>query len=550
VRRQVISHPAGSAWPHGQLDRWRRRGVLGVGLAGGLTLAGGLLSACGAPGDGNAGGQPGASAGAGGDAGAPQRGGVLRVAYQGEPTGPNGGIDPQTCTSNCYPLHQHIWDTLVRVDFDLNPRPLLAESWTTSEDGLSWTFKLRQGIKHHHGSPLVAADVVHTFQRILEPATGSVVRTVLGFIDAVEATDTQTVTFRLKAPNADLPLLVGIPQAAILPHDRSEEQLISEPVGTGPFRFKEFRRGERIVMARNPDYWQSGLPYLDELHYLLMPEPNARMAALVAGQVDMIGEVAPEMVAPLRQPGIAVEIVPSGNVNLIAMRMDQAPFDDNRVRQAFKLVADRKAIEQATLQGTGTLGNDHPFPQNHPFYDASQQVKTQDIARAKALLAEAGFAEGLQATLHVNTDRPEYTPFAVAYQAQAKLAGINLTIQRHPDAAYWQDIYLKVPLFLSSWNFRPSPDELVSIMFHSQAKWNEANVKSPELDAMIVQARGETNPDRRRTLYHQIQRWISDNVGVVMPMFRSTISAYRDNVKGYRVHPIPWYLFHETWIKR
>jgi peptide/nickel transport system substrate-binding protein len=528
-----------------------RRRAIGAGV-GGLAAASALLAACG-PG----GATPPAGGGDAGPAGrpagsteAPVKGGVLRVAYQGEPTGPNGGIDPQTCTSNCYPLDQHIWDTLTRVDYDLQVQPLLAESWTVAEDGRTWTFKLRGGVKHHHGTPFTAADVVHTFRRILDPQTGANVRAVLGFLDGVEAPDPQTAVFRLKAPNADLPLLVAIPQTSILPSDRSDEQLFSEPSGTGAFRFKEFRRGERLILQRNPEYWQAGLPHLDELHYLLMPEPNSRIAALMAGQVDMIGEVAPEMVAPLRLPGVTVEVVPSGNVNLIAMRMDQAPFTDNRVREAFKLVADRKAIEQAALAGTGSLGNDHPFPQNHPFYDPGQTVRGQDLDRARRLLADAGFPNGVEATLHLNADRPEYTPFAVAYQEQARKAGITLTLQRHPDAPYWQDVYLKVPLYMSSWNYRPSPDELVSIMFHSEAKWNEANVKSPELDALIVRARGELDPQARKQQYFEIQRWVSANAGVIMPMFRSTISAYRDTVKGYRVHPIPWYLFHGTWVTR
>ena len=535
----------GKQWSAEELDRRR---LFRWGLSGSAALAaGGLAVACGPQGQpaGGGQGQPPQQ-----PAGEPQRGGTLRVAWQGEPTGPNGGMDPQTCTSNCYPRDQHVWDTLVRVDHGLTPQPLLAQSWTTSADGKTWTFKLRPGVKHHHGTPFTAADVVHTFKRVLDPQTGSVVRTVLGFIDGVEAPDPQTAVFTLKAPNADLPLLVAIPQTSILPHDRSDEQLLKEPVGTGPFLFKEFNRGERIVLRRNPDYWQPGLPYLDELQYLLMPEPNARIAALAGGRVDMVGEVAPEMVAPLKQPGIRVEVVPSGNSNLIAMRMDRAPFTDNRVRDAFKLVADRAALEQAVLGGTGSLGNDHPFPTNHPFYDSGQVLKKQDIARAKRLLAEAGHPNGLEQTLHVNADRPEYKAFALAYQEQAKKAGIQLTLQHHPDASYWKDIYRQVPLFMSSWNYRPSPDELVSIMFHSEAPWNEANVKSPELDAMIVRARGETDAAKRKQLYFDIQKWVSANVGVVIPIFRSTISAWRDNVQGYRVHPIPWYLFHTTWLKR
>lgn len=528
-----------------------RRTMVRWGVAGGAALAAGSLAAACGPGGGLAGqGAAGSSTGTAVGSGQPQRGGILRAAWQGEPTGPNGGLDPQTCTSNCYPLDQHVFDTLVRVDYDLKPQPLLAQSWTAGDDGKTWTFKLRSGVKFHHGTLFSAADVVYTFKRLLDPKTGSVVAAVLSFIDGVEAPDPETAIFHLKSPNADLPLLVGTPQTSILPYDWSDEQLFTKPSGTGPFIFQEFVRGERIILRRNPEYWQPGLPYLDEVHHLLMPDPNARIAALTGGQVDFVGEVAPEMVAPLKQAGLQVQIVPSGNVNLIAMQMDKEPFTDNRVRDAFKLVADRQAIEQAALLGTGSLGNDHPFPKNHPFYDPSQVVKKQDIARARQLLAEAGYPNGLAMTLHVNADRPEYRSFALAYQQQAKPAGINLDLQLHPDAQYWSDIYLKVPLFMSSWNYRPSPDELVSIMFLSNAKWNEANVRSPELDAMILQARGETDGEKRKQLYYGIQRWVSANVGVVMPIFRSTISAMRPSVQGYRVHPIPWYLFHATWLKR
>ena len=534
-----------------------RRRMMRWGLGGAAAAAaGGWLAACG-----GAGGAPSASSGASttsgtaGTTGAqskgqPVRGGTLRVAYQGEPTGPNGGMDPQTCTSNCYPFDQHIWDTLVRLDYDLQIQPLLATSWKTSEDGKTWTFKLRSGVKFHHGTAFTSADVVHTFRRLLDPKTGSVFASVLGFIAGVEAPDPQTAVFHLKAPNADLLIQFAAPQASILAHDQNDEQLFSHPSGTGPFTYGEFSRGERIILRRNPNYWQAGQPYLDELQFLLMPEPNARIAALTGGQVDLVGEVSPDMIAPLQQPGIHVDVVPSGNSNLIAMQMDQEPFTDNRVRDAFKLVTDRQTIEQAVLQGTGSLGNDHPFFTKHPFYDPSQTIKKADVSKAKQLLAEAGHPNGLSATLHVNADIPDYKAFALAYQEQAKQAGITLDLQHHPDAQYWSDIYRKVPLFMSNWNFRPSPDELVSIMFSSDAKWNEAHVNSPELDAMIASARGETDAAKRKQRYYDLQKWVSNNVGVVIPIFKSTISAYRDNVQGYRVHPVPWYLFHTTWLKK
>ncbi|MGH2356252.1 MAG: ABC transporter substrate-binding protein, partial [Chloroflexota bacterium] len=163
------------------LDRLDRRRLIGSGLA---MTASGLLVACG--GDDAVPGPEAGGTGAPPAAGEPQKGGILRVAWPGEPTGPNGGLDPQTCTSNCYPVHQHVWDTLTRVDYDMQVQPLLAESWTPSADGKTWTFKLRSGVKHHHGTPFTAADVAHTFRRILDPATASVVRTVLAFVDGVE----------------------------------------------------------------------------------------------------------------------------------------------------------------------------------------------------------------------------------------------------------------------------------------------------------------------------------------------------------------------------
>lgn len=476
------------------------------------------------------------SGGGGGDDGG---GGdtVLRVAF---PESPNEFDPAKMSAFPEYNTNYAIYDGLVRVDANLVPQPALAESWETSPDGLTWTFNLRSGVKFHHGKDFVADDVVHTFNRILDPSVESPLATPLAIIESVEAVDDKTAQFNLSSANGDLTVIFGSPQARIVPSDRSQDEYRSDPSGTGPFKFVDHIAGERTTFEANADYWGDG-PFVAGMEFLAMPEASTQVQALSAGQIDIMWQVGAENISTLEgADDVQVLNVASGAYQTIAMQADVAPFDNPKVREAVRKCVDRNAMLQAVLQGVGEVGNDHPVPSFNPFA-AGIPLKEADIEGAKALLAEAGFPDGIEVELTTSTVRAGMVEAAETLQAMCAPAGINITIDSAPPDNYWSEVWLNRPFFTSNWGMRPSIDETFSLVYASDAKWNEGNWGTPELDAAIAAGRASTDEAERAAQYETAQQILHDEGGaVVIAYFKPTLQAQRGNVSGYVAHPAQW----------
>lgn len=461
---------------------------------------------------------------------------TLRVAF---PDPPNE-FDPALVTA--FPEYNSgyaVYDGLVRVDANLVPQPALAESWEVSDDGLTWTFKLREGVTFHHGTDFTAADVVHTYERILDEATGSALRSALSIIDSVEATDDFTVQFNLNTANSDLTVIMGSPQGRIVPADRTPDQYSTAPSGTGAFKFVEHVPGDYTAFEANADYW-GGAPKVDELRFVAMPEASTQVAALSAGTVDILWQIGSENIAQLEAAdGVEVLNVPSGAYQTIAMDAREAPFDDTRVRQALRLCVDRPGVLQAVLQGVGELANDHPVPAFSPFL-ADIPLKEPNIEMAKQLLADAGYADGIDLTLTTSTVRAGMTEFAVAVQEMCKPAGINITLESASPDTYWSETWMNRPFFASNWGMRPSIDETFSLKYHTDAKWNEGKYFNPELDAAVEAGRSATTDDGRKEAYATAQQILHDDGSVLISYFKPVLQAVRSDVTGYTPHPASW----------
>ena len=467
-----------------------------------------------------------------------QRGGILRVGTPGTPS----GLDPAIMNNGeAYILNMNTHDNLVHLNPKLEYEPQLAESWS-SNDGLTvWTFKLRQGVKFHHGKEFNADDVVFTFKRLLDPETKSAIRSVVDPIQDIEAVDPRTVRFTLKGPHATFPALMSPRQAAIVASDRTPEQLKSEPSGTGPFKMQEFKPDERTIIVRNPDYWQTDRPLVDEVHFQVMKEQGAQAAALISGSIHMMFTVSMDVVPQLQSnSNTSVEVKESGAFTDLVTNTQLEPFQDNRVRTAFKLIADRQALRQAVFSGFGSIGNDDPIAPIVPEHNDSLAPREQDLAQAKQLLTDAGFDFDQEIVLHNNAKRPDHQALALAYQEQAKQAGINLKIERHEDNVYWSQVWLKVPFCIVNWQWRPNIDELCSIMLHSEAKWNESFHKNAEVDELIAKGRAEQDAAQRTAIYGRIQEIVSNEFGLVVPFHWPNINALHKSVKGHVIHPVTW----------
>jgi peptide/nickel transport system substrate-binding protein len=503
--------------------------------------AGGLLAACGPAG------QPAGDGGRGPHpTGQPVRGGHLTLAMNGvvkrwDPAQPIA-MDDIVST-------EAIYNNLTRLDERLLVKPDLAESWTHSPDLRTWTFKLRQGVVFHHGKPFTAADVVFTFKRLLDPETNAPARATIGWIDDIQAQDDHTVVFHLNAPNADVATHFGFYYFRIVPADRTEEQIEGAPSGTGPFVRKEWSPGERVVFARNERYWQPDLPYLDGWTMVSMPEETSRLAALTGGVVDVVWQVTAQALPALQgDRNVAVLKAPSGNYQPIIMKADVKPFDDVRVRQAFKAVVDRAAFTEAVTQGFGDPAADQPIPTFMlPALEKEVPLPQRDVARAKQLLADAGYPDGIDVTLYTSEGRPGMVESAVAFQEMAKPAGIRVKIQKMPISTYWDEIWMKKEFCTGNWITRPTIDNVLASVFHSEAKWNEGFWRRPDMDRLIDQGRAETDPAKRAALYVQAAKLIRDDGPSVISYFRHVITAAATKVHGYAAHPSTFVDLRAVW---
>ncbi len=462
---------------------------------------------------------------------------ILRVAFSLPPA----YLDPAFFITN---VDAHfglmVYDGLVWVDPKLTPQPMLAESWEQSADLLSWTFHLRQDVTFHHDTPFTAQDVVYTFERLLDPEIGSRLRSVLSFVASIEAVDDYIVRFDLQTPNVDLPLLLGAAQARIIPHDYDLDLLSAAPSGTGPFRLKEFVPGQRTLFIHNGAYWDVQRHHLAEVHHIYLSSLDEQVAALVANEVDLVPDIGSATAELLTDnPEIRILEAPSGAYQTIVMQATKPPFTDVRVRQALKYCVDRPAMVSRVLQGHGTAAHDHPVAPISPFW-TDEHARSRDIVQARQLLADAGYTNGIELDLITSNARPGMVELAEAFREMAAPAGVAISVVEVPADVYWNTYWTNVPFHISSWNLRPNIDETFMVSYHSRSVDNESKWSSPALDEWIDTARAEPDPDQRKVLYQQAQQLLMDEGAVIIPYFRSVLTAARKTVQDFTPHPAAW----------
>jgi peptide/nickel transport system substrate-binding protein len=293
----------------------------------------------------------------------------------------------------------NLFEGLVRIDRDGRVQPLLAKSWQVSSDGLSYTFQLQQGVKFHDGSAFDSADVKFAFERARAPNSTNAQKQIFAPIDTIETPDAATVVIRLKQPSGNFLYFLGWGDAVIVAPETAENNK-ANPVGTGPFKFKSWARGDRVELVRNADYWQKDKIKLDSVTFRFINDPQAQVAAVRAGDVDAFPNIgAPELFADLKKDARFTAMAGNTEGEIVAgMNNTKKPFDDVRVRRALMHAVDRKAVVEGAYSGLGQPIGTH-FSPNHPAFKDMTGVVPYDPAKAKALLKEAGYGNGLSITI-------------------------------------------------------------------------------------------------------------------------------------------------------
>jgi peptide/nickel transport system substrate-binding protein len=416
-----------------------------------------------------------------------------------------------------------------------------------NSDASVWQCKLLDGATFHDGKPFVAEDVVFTFQYWWDPKTKSQAKPQLEGVvkpENIRAVDDLTVEFTLDSPNSFFPGIMADRATKIMSSGTTIESNGTKPNGTGPFKFVTWTRGERCEMERFENYHVSGRPYLDELTTFSINEPTARLNALVAGQVDALSQLAPQLAGTVEgNEALTLIEKTGGTFTCQYMDMSKPPFQSNDVRQAFRYMVDREQIIETALGGRGELGNDLPswFDED---YASDIPQREYDPERAKSLLEKAGMA-GLTVDLNTSDVAPAMTESSTLIAEQAKAVGVTINIKKTPADQYYTGPYLKTPFACTSWGGRPMVT-FFGLALVSNAPYNETQWKRPAWDRQLLRAYAEPEEAARHEILVDLQQQLWDEGGYIIWGFPNTLDATSSKVKGIVgsvIRPLQYYDF-------
>lgn len=465
----------------------------------------------------------------------PQYGGTLNVAFESD----TKTLDPTFSInfSERQPLYL-IYNTLLDLKADFSVGPELAEAWEFRDEGSSLVLHLRKGVRFHDGTDFNAEAVKFNFDRRLDQKLASPQRGQLKeIVNRAEVLDPYTAVLRLKGPS---PSLLGMlaqregfmvsPTAAA----KYGNDLATNPVGTGPFLFKEWVPGNRLVVEKNPNYWQSGKPYLDRIVFGDITNTAVAIQRLLTGEADYASALSPIDVRQLEnRKAIRLDQSAVGRWYSLQWQMNTKPFDNPKFRQAVAHAIDRKRIVDIVMNGKAAIA-DSPTPKALWWSDQNLKGYDYDPAKAKALLAEAGFGGGVEVSLSA----PQISLLQQVDQlVQEQLKAVGITAKLDPVAQ--SDWYPRVATFAINftpmrWSQRPDPDGLFTLLFASDGAGNSTRYANPEVDTLINKGRTLTDQEERQKLYDKVQELILADLPYVPLFFSYEFAAMRENVKNHK----------------
>lgn len=504
------------------------------------------------------------------DAADVQRGGTIIVS--GRAIGRIDDPARYSWVANSNPIRM-VAEYLTYTDENNVTHPWLLRGWEASDDLLTWTLYLREGILFNNGDEFTADDVVFNIKRWLDPEVGSSILGLMGAYlspDGVEKVDKYTVRLNLDSPSIAVPEHLYHYPAQIMNSRTFEGDFIEAPVGTGPFVLEEYSPGERVVLrSRNtavredgspyPPYWRDGadgkpLPYVDEVIYLDMgDEPSAHIAAFKGGDIDVITEARLAHFLALRDdPNAQVIGTATAQTRVVGMRVDKEPWDDNLVRTALKMCTDRQKMLDVAYYGEGVVGADHHVSPVHPAYSDIEPLPF-DPQRAKQLLEGAGYTTPLKVQLSVGSGWEDIVSIAQIFKEDCAPA-FDIEINTMPVTAYW-DIWTEAPFKITPWTHRPLGTMVLALAYTCDAEgnpvpWNETRWCDSEFQRLLEEAKGTLDVEERRELMRQLEVIQRDRGSIVIPYWRNVWAIANTRIQNFKGHPTQYDEFlREAWIQ-
>lgn len=465
----------------------------------------------------------------------PVRGGKLTIAY----TAPVDTIDPRI--SYVVAAQQVTGAVFENLVFDNNGvlEPRLATSWRSENNLQEWVFELREGVRFHDGAEFTSKDVVETLNLAFDKERGRLYYNVLGPLKSVAAEGPHRVRLTFSQPFADAPYAVALRFARILPAHRIAT-IVEHPVGTGPFRLKTFEPGNSATIIRNPDYWNEGKPYLDEITIVGIADSITQQAAIRSGAVDVLNTVQTETFLSLRNaPGLVGVSEAGAKYHVLITQINQPPFDNPKVREAFRYIINRKALIGSALLGQGAVAGDFPFPYDHPNTPADLPRHEQDLPKARRLLDEAGVGR-LDLDMWTMSERPPSPKIALALKEAAARINVNVNVSDVPYTEYAANVVRKKPLYTTgTWTVNQNLFESLYKSFHSKGTTNySATEISPGADAAIEEILATPAGPKRLELIHGLAHKIAIYSERTIPYYMNTSVVLSERVRDF---PFPRY---------
>jgi len=459
-------------------------------------------------------------------------GGILKVGLQADPA----ELDPhKTNLTAAWHIIEHVYDGLVGVDASLAPTPALATDWTISDDGLTYTFNLRQGVTFHNGRALTSDDVKYSFERIVDEATASPNASDFSVISAIDASDPAVVVITLASADASFIAKLMGNAGKIVAKEVVEENgdLNQTMVGTGPFKFVDYVPNSTVTLEKNAEFWLEGRPYLDGIEFQIVPESTSRTAALVSNTVDFI-EYAPVQDIPTFEANSELVVAGDANTNIryVALNVSNEPLDKLEVRQAIAKVVDRGPIIDSSVFGYGTPMQ-YIFPESY-WAGLGGEIPAADVDGAKALLESVGLADGFKLRCTSWASYPFLSNAAIVLQEQLKAINIEVELDLQENAIYLEGYFGgDFDLSVTGTSAYVDPNDVLASNFLSDGDANGIGYNNPEVDELIKAGVAETDQEARAAIYRQVQEILLTDLPWINLFVANQYEVYKSYVQGY-----------------